>query len=274
MPFDLNRVLKALLFAAPGPLGIKDIQAVFTRFHDQAIQADTELEPIEEGEGQGNAPVRVDEVPSLITGTQIREAMEAISLELTGRDEVYHLVETHLGWRLATTPESAEWARLLRNEPRPARLSQSALETLAIVAYRQPVTRAEVEAIRGVSADGALARLVERELIHVTGRADLPGRPLQYGTTEAFLEFVGVKSLEELPASDVLSPRDIDGWLRQAEEAHPLTEAEVGLPAPEDDTHVAAPVEAEPAGAEASSGEENVGSGEEPTEPKPPESSV
>jgi Predicted transcriptional regulator containing the HTH domain len=110
------------------------------------------------------------------------------------------------------------------------KLSQSALETLAVVAYRQPVTRSEIEAIRGVSADAGLAKLMERELVYIVGRADLPGRPLQYGTTDKFLEFVGVKSLMELPASDVLSPRQIDEWLNRAANVTPPADAEMGLP--------------------------------------------
>ena len=110
------------------------------------------------------------------------------------------------------------------------KLTQSALETLAIIAYRQPVTRSEIEAIRGVSAEAGLNKLLERELVYIVGRADLPGRPLQYGSTDKFLEFVGVKSLVELPASDVLSPRQIDEWLKNATNATPPADAEMGLP--------------------------------------------
>jgi segregation and condensation protein B len=117
----------------------------------------------------------------------------------------------------------------LRNEPPPVKLSQSAMETLAVIAYRQPVTRAEIEHIRGVSAEAGINRLLERELVYIVGRADLPGRPIQYGTTEAFLEFVGAKSLDELPASDVLSHRQIDQWLQTAMGGHRLSDREMGL---------------------------------------------
>ncbi len=109
-------------------------------------------------------------------------------------------------------------------------MTQSALETLAIIAYRQPVTRTEIETIRGVSAEAGLNKLMERELVYIVGRADLPGRPLQYGTTDKFLEFVGVKSLVELPASDVLSPRQIDEWLKNAITSKPPADEEMGLP--------------------------------------------
>jgi segregation and condensation protein B len=129
-----------------------------------------------------------------------------------------------------THPRFGRWIRILRDEPPPVKLTQSAIETLAIVAYRQPVTRTEIETVRGVSAEAGINKLLERELIYIVGRADLPGRPLQYGTTDRFLEFVGVKSLVELPSSDVLSPRQIDEWLKTAINPKPVTDAEMGLP--------------------------------------------
>ena len=119
--------------------------------------------------------------------------------------------------------------RLLRNEPPPVKLSPSSLETLAVIAYRQPVTRAEIEQIRGVSADAGLAKLLERDLVYIVGRADLPGRPIQYGTTEAFLEFTGIKSIDELPSSDVLSPRQIDAWLQTSNAPRAASDADMGL---------------------------------------------
>jgi len=245
MAFDLVRVLRSLLFASPGSLSVKDIQAVFTRFHDEAatlpLAAAGESGDGAEGAENSEPPaeaaeiainpltVTPSEVPSLVTATQIREAMDAIRAQLESVNEVFCLQETHQGWRLVTTPDCAEWVRLLRNQPRPMKLSQSALETLAIIAYRQPVVRSEIESIRGVSVESAINRLTERELIKIVGRADLPGRPIQYGTTEQFLEFVGVKSLEELPASDVLSGREIDAWLQKANNPQHVADSEVGL---------------------------------------------
>jgi len=140
------------------------------------------------------------------------------------------LIEGPTGFRLVTHPRFGRWIRILRDEPPPVKLTQSAIETLAIVAYRQPVTRTEIETVRGVSAEAGINKLLERELIYIVGRADLPGRPLQYGTTDRFLEFVGVKSLVELPSSDVLSPRQIDEWLKTAINPKPVTDAEMGLP--------------------------------------------
>lgn len=268
MAFDLKRVLKVMLFASNGALGVKDIQTAFARFHEQAEslpltgEAEQGAEPADEptGEtpvaaetGETNAdvapPTEVAEtvvpaaeenevyrdVPSLVTTAQIREAMDAISLELQAAGSEVLLVEGHGGWRLVTHPRYARWVRLLRNEPPPVRLTASAIETLAVIAYRQPATRAEIEQIRGVSAEAGLQKLLERDLIYVVGRADLPGRPIQYGTTDAFLEFVGIRSLDELPASDVLSPRQIDAWLQSASQPRAASDADMGLDETEPD---------------------------------------
>ena len=241
MAFDLKRVLKVMLFASSGPLSVKDIQTALSRFHEQPAgappsgpaAADSSLLPEESAEALPPAPAEDDEfyrdVPTLVTTVQIREAIGAISLELQAADSEVVLIEGHNGWRLATHPRFARWVRLLRNEPPPVRLSPSSLETMAVIAYRQPVTRAEIEQIRGVSAEAGLNKLLERDLIYVVGRADLPGRPIQYGTTEAFLEFVGLKSIEDLPASDVLSPRQIDSWLQTSSTPRTANDADMGL---------------------------------------------
>jgi len=277
MAFNLQKVLKALLFSSSQPLSVKDVQAVFARFHDQAVlpmttESEEGAAPAVTGEGGGVeiseardqmpevgdqrpegggleagivsaeaaevlvvAPEDKDaelyqDVPSLITATQIREAMTVIGDELRAANDIYLLIEGPTGFRIVTHPRFARWIRIQRDEPAPVKLTQSALETLAIVAYRQPVTRTELEAIRGVSAEAGLNKLMERELVYITGRADLPGRPLQYGTTDKFLDFVGVKSLVELPASDVLSPRQIDEWMKNAINPKTPTDAEMGLP--------------------------------------------
>ena len=264
MAFNLKKVLKALLLSSSQPLAIKDIQAAFTRFHDQAAQLPTAGAESAEviapgiaesdrtgggGESAGAAPAPAAEaaevaevvetgpedpelyadVPSLITGTQIREAMDQIAAELRAADDGLLLIEGNSGFRLVTHPRFARWVRILRQEPPPVKLSQSAIETLAVIAYRQPVTRGEIETIRGVSAEAGINKLLERELVYIVGRADAPGRPIQYGTTDQFLEFVGIKSLDELPASDVLSSRQIDEWLKTSSTSHTPTDTDMGL---------------------------------------------
>lgn len=222
MEFDLKKTLLALLISTNESLSVKDIQAVITRYHEQAEAEQADLEEDDQNgsgavdDGQGVMRDLLNQVPSLLTSTQIRDAMASIATDLEEQNEVYRLAEGPHGYRLAVAPQYADWVRLLRDEPRPQRLSPAALETLAIIAYRQPVTRAEMEAIRGVSADSALNKLMARDLVYVVGRAELPGRPLQYGTTDQFLEFCGIRSLEELPASDVLAPNQISEWIRNA----------------------------------------------------------
>jgi segregation and condensation protein B len=214
----------------------------------------------EETNPLGLAPVDTElyqDVPSLVTAAQIREAMDQLAEELKAANDIYLLIDGAQGYRLVTHPRFAKWIRVQRDEPPPVKLTQSALETLSVVAYRQPVTRSEIEAIRGVSSENVLGKLMERDLIYVVGRADLPGRPIQYGTTDRFLEFVGVKSLMELPASDVLSPRQIDEWLNRSANVTPPADAEMGLPLEEGEgespslepveiAHVDAPAHADP----------------------------
>lgn len=246
MAFNLKKILRALLLSTSEPLSIKDIQGVFTRFHAEAekmLRGAEGDEPQESDEAAGAAQA-VDEegeprqaimrdlilqVPSLLTATQIREALEEIDAEALASGEVWRVQQGPNGFRVAITPDFADWVRLLRNEPRPMRLSPAAMEVLAIVAYRQPVTRAELESIRGVSSDSAINRLLELEMIYVSGRADLPGRPIQYATTDKFLEFVGVQSLDELPASDVLSAHQINEWIRNAARQESADDTSMGL---------------------------------------------
>jgi segregation and condensation protein B len=259
MAFNLKKVLKGLLLSSNQPLSIKDIQAAFTRFHEQAlvpieipeVAEATGHPPAEAGKPEGNAPatpaaeVPADpaeiiaeapqdpelyvDVPTLITATQIREVVDEIAAELRTADDGLLLIEGSSGYRIVTQPRFARWVRILRAEPPPVKLSQSSIETLAVVAYRQPVTRGEIETIRGVPAEAGLNKLLERDLVYIVGRADLPGRPIQYGTTDHFLEFIGVKSLDELPASDVLSSRQIDEWLKNSSTAHKPTDTDMGL---------------------------------------------
>ncbi|MEM9026695.1 MAG: SMC-Scp complex subunit ScpB, partial [Verrucomicrobiota bacterium] len=210
MEFDLKNLLQALLLSTSEAVSTETVQRVLTRYHEEHASS----------EGEGSEEEDADEkseVPSLITASEIREAIDTIRGDYVESASVFRIIEGPQGFRLATAPEYSEWVRLLRDQPRPLRLSSAALETLSIIAYRQPVTRSEMEAIRGVSVDSAVHRLLELELIHIIGRAELPGRPLQYGTTELFMEFAGIKSLEEMPASDVISRNQLDSWIRDAQ---------------------------------------------------------
>ncbi len=239
MDFVLKNILRALLFSTSDPLSIKDIQAVITRYHEGSRGGGenrpggngSSSESAQSSGGQSLMQDLIDQVPTLLTATQIRDAMDAIAQELVENNEVFRLLQGPSGYRITVNPDYAEWVRLLREEPKPQKLSAAAMEAVAIVAYRQPITRAEIESIRGVSSDSALSTLLEHELIRVTGRADLPGRPLQYATTVKFLETFGLGSIEELPASDVLSPNEISDWIRRFSTAGiELGDADMGLP--------------------------------------------
>ena len=223
MKFDLKKTLEALLLSTAEPIELKDVVKLFVRYHQEM----TEVAELEQADG---VEAEVGELPILVTQAQILDALSALTDEAEVADKAYRIIEGPNGYQLVTAPQFAEFVRLLRGEPRPMKLSPAALETLAIVAYRQPVTRAEMEAIRGVSVDSALHKLIEFELVYVTGRAELPGRPIQYGTTERFLEFAGIKELDELPASDVLSNHQIDDWMRRSEEPEKeISDVDVGL---------------------------------------------
>lgn len=235
---DLKKTLEALLLSTAEPIILKDLAKVFVRYHDEqmtdfheAEEAQKSAEKAEKSdageEGEETIPL---ERPMLVTQAQISEALNGLRDSAEIHDKSHRIVEGPNGFQMVTAPQFAEFVRLLRGEPRPMKLSPAALETMSIVAYRQPVTRAEMEAIRGVSIDSALSKLLELELVHVTGRAELPGRPIQYGTTEKFLEFTGIKDLDELPASDVLSNHQIDDWMRRSEEPEEqVSDEDVGL---------------------------------------------
>ncbi|MGC6423598.1 MAG: SMC-Scp complex subunit ScpB [Lentimonas sp.] len=224
MDLNIKKTLEALLLSTAEPISLKDVLKLFSRYHQEILDAAEAEKEDSESEEEAVEP------PKPVTQAQLVEALTALTDEAEVQDKAYRVIEGPNGFQIVTAPQFAEFVRLLRGEPRPMKLSPAALETMSIVAYRQPVTRAEMEAIRGVSVDSALNKLIELELVYVTGRAELPGRPIQYGTTEKFLEFLGIKDLDELPASDVLSNHQIDEWMRRSEEPEEeISDEDVGL---------------------------------------------
>ncbi|MBW2148187.1 MAG: SMC-Scp complex subunit ScpB [Deltaproteobacteria bacterium] len=146
-------------------------------------------------------PLTVDQLLSILQGSEreeVREVLAELCREFNLQERGFYLEEVAGGYQFRSSPQYVEWVRKLRHE-KPHRLSRAALETLAIVAYRQPVARAEIEAIRGVEVGGILRSLLEKGLIRILGRRDEPGRPLVYGTTSKFLEVFGLKDLSSLP---------------------------------------------------------------------------
>ncbi|OQX26170.1 MAG: SMC-Scp complex subunit ScpB [Desulfobacteraceae bacterium IS3] len=149
-----------------------------------------------------DAPLSLDRIKKIIPSAdirEIRELLEVIADEHEVRKGGFFLREAAGGWQFCTRPEYNEWVKRLL-KPNPARLSKAALETLAIVAYKQPIIRSDVEYLRGVDSGGVLHNLLERKLIRILGRKEIPGRPLIYGTTKQFLEVFDLKDLKDLPS--------------------------------------------------------------------------
>lgn len=183
---ELKFVLESILFSAQQPLSPKELR-------DLLISA---------AENTDDSSARVFKKTPL---DNITAALEELQKEHAQAQRSYRLGCVAGSWQFFSEPEYAPWIKaLVGHRNRPSRLSQPALETLAIIAYRQPLTRAEIEQVRGVSVDGVMQTLLERGLVEQVGRAEAPGRPVTYGTTSAFLEYFGLRGLEDLPAADEL----------------------------------------------------------------------
>lgn len=139
------------------------------------------------------------------TAREVRAAVERLCERYNQPGRGITLQAVAGGYQLRSAPSNAEWVRALLRE-RPARLGRAALETLAVVAYKQPATRAEIEAVRGVDCDSAITTLLSRRLIKIAGRKEAVGRPLMYGTTPEFLEVFGLNDLGQLPALKEIGP--------------------------------------------------------------------
>ena len=161
---EIRSVVESLLFVADGPLTIQKLTEV--------------LEGVDKKD--------------------IRSTLDELQAELENGRRGVRLVEVAGGYQLRTAKVNADWVKKFLGG-RPARMGRATLETLAIIAYRQPITRAEIEAIRGVDVDGVIATLLERSLIRAVARKDVPGRPFLYGTTPEFLQLFNLKDLSQLP---------------------------------------------------------------------------
>jgi segregation and condensation protein B len=151
-------------------------------------------------------PLTPEKMKSVLPFTDIkaiREALQSLKDEYDTRNSSICLTEVAGGYQLRTRPEYAEWVKKII-QPSAQRLSPAALETLAIIAYKQPIIRSDIEHIRGVDSGGIIRMLLDRKLIKILGRKEIPGRPLIYATTRYFLEIFGLKDIKDLPA-----PKDI-----------------------------------------------------------------
>ncbi len=167
---DLKNIVESLLFVAEEPLSIEQIKQVL----------------------------------SLPDTKMIRQALNELITDYEERRGAFTLHEVAGGYQFRSRPDYVPWIRRLL-QPKPSRLSKAALETLAIIAYKQPMIRSDVEHLRGVDCGGVLRMLLERKLIRVLGRKEIPGRPLIYATTKQFLQVFDLKNLKDLP-----SPKEIE----------------------------------------------------------------
>ena len=181
---ELKEIIGAMLFGAKAPLTTGDIRRVLKQV------AETHGGPTKDF--------------AKATESQVKEAVGQLKSELDQGTAGIHIAEVAKGFRLQNDSSCGPWLRHLLEKGRPNRLSHPALETMAIIAYRQPCTRGEIEAVRGVSVDNIIRNLLELQLIRVVGRSDLPGRPWLFGTTQQFLEHFGINNLDELPGVEEL----------------------------------------------------------------------
>ncbi len=182
---QLIQIVEALIYAAPEPVTAAEIAKAIRRAADEH-------------------PAPEARAWEAIGTVEVESAIAELGEVLAASSRAIELQEGATGWRFVTRADFAEWIRALLPEMRPEKLSAAALETLALIAYRQPITKADIEAVRGVSVDGTMQKLLERRLIRTAGRADLPGRPMLYETTDYFMEHFGVKSLDDLPNASEL----------------------------------------------------------------------
>jgi segregation and condensation protein B len=215
---EIREILCALLFATREPLTPRQIVNVFKR-------------TAETYEGVEASFIE-------ITVKDVKEALEELKTHLAENRLGLEIVEIAGGFRLRNVPTVGPWLRELMEKGKTAKLSKPALETLSIIAYRQPIQRSEIESIRGVAADSIVRSLLEMGLVKVVGRSELPGKPWLYGTTQAFLEHFGLNSLDDLPGMQEMRRN--------------LAQQEMELEDQSDD-----PAQGDEEGTQESSGEEN-----------------
>lgn len=203
---NLNKIVEALLFASREPVDSKKIAKIIRKVSKRE-DADQDL--------------------CSVKYTEIDEVIDKLNKGYDRKKSPYQIQERSTGWRIYTRIDYASYIRELFPDQKPTRLSAPALETLAIVAYRQPITKAAIEAVRGVNVDGVLQSLIERGLVSIAGRSDLPGKPFLYKTSSNFLEHFGIKDVEDLPNSAELRSVDLPQPESEKENDEQLSLSEV-----------------------------------------------
>ncbi|MBR4507924.1 MAG: SMC-Scp complex subunit ScpB [Elusimicrobiaceae bacterium] len=166
------------------------------------------------------------------------ELVRMLQQEYAQTNRAIAIVEIGGGFQMSTKPEYGRWVRQLFNEKSSTKLSNAALETLAIIAYKQPITRAEIESIRGVDIVTPLEKIMERGLVRIVGKKDVPGKPLVYGTTEEFLRLFGLNSLSQLPELKTFATKEVKEIQDDLPFNTPLPKADTILPLEEGETEI------------------------------------
>lgn len=198
---QLSAIVEALLIASQNPLPSEEIARLVRARVAEAD--DIRIRESEEGKG---TPTLAEWLIALAATSvdDVSAAIAELNQSYLTHERAFTLIERPKGWKLYTRLEFGEFVRQLFPGRKPERLSGPAMETLAIIAYRQPITKAAIEAVRGVSCDGMIQKLLDRDLIRIGGRAELPGRPLLYETTDLFFEHFGIRSIDDLPNANEL----------------------------------------------------------------------
>ncbi|MEW6740480.1 MAG: SMC-Scp complex subunit ScpB [Nitrospirota bacterium] len=139
--------------------------------------------------------VKATEMPE----SEIKKLMEELISDYKGKHSGILIVEVADGYQMVTNPDFSMWVKKFKNINQSSKLSPPTLETLAIIAYKQPITKLEIDQLRGVNSDGAVKSLLDKRLIKIVGKKETPGRPFLYGTTKEFLQYFGLKNLSDLP---------------------------------------------------------------------------
>lgn len=198
---ELTAIIEALLIASEKPLSTQELARLVRA---RVAEADEAVNVANEDASKNDEKkILENEIAKLSTTSQAKviTAIAQLNQAYQKQSRAFSILERSKGWKIYTNPDYADFVRLLFPGQKPQRLSGPAMETLAIIAYRQPITKASMEAVRGVSCDGMIQKLLDRELIFIGGRAELPGRPLLYNTTDLFFEYFGIKTVDDLPNS-------------------------------------------------------------------------
>jgi segregation and condensation protein B len=198
---QLSAIVEALLLASQNPLTSDEIARLVRARVAEA--EDVKVRETEEGKAAPDLPDWLSALAAT-TSDEVSAAISGLNQAYQEGGRAFTVLERPKGWKLYTRVEFGDFVRQLFPGRKPERMSGPAMETLAIIAYRQPITKAAIEAVRGVACDGMIQKLLDRDLVRIGGRAELPGRPLLYETTDLFFEHFGIRSIDDLPNASEL----------------------------------------------------------------------